>query len=226
MRGVLKKDEKFYLVGYSFGALVALELALLLEKFKYSGNILLIDGAPLFLNELVRQSLGEHFTDDDLYNEIFTSIAKQLSGEAQSPVKVKEEFKNLNTYEKKIMKLIEYGRENKTFSKLYAEKMIKKMFERIKMISGSDKFEENKLLSSITLVRPKDVSIEDIEEDYNLSKITKGKVSVRYVDGNHISILGNSDLIAAINYFDPAKDEKITFENYLYSAYVVESDFV
>lgn len=51
---VFSKDkENFYLVGYSFGAMVAIEIAKLLEETGLRGQIVLIDGAPTFLKKLV-----------------------------------------------------------------------------------------------------------------------------------------------------------------------------
>lgn len=53
-QNVFSKDkENFYLVGYSFGAMVAIEIAKLLEKTGLKGQIVLIDGAPTFLKKLV-----------------------------------------------------------------------------------------------------------------------------------------------------------------------------
>lgn len=53
-QNVYRKDnENFYLVGYSFGAMVAIETAKLLEESGLKGQIVLIDGAPTFLKKLI-----------------------------------------------------------------------------------------------------------------------------------------------------------------------------
>lgn len=45
----LSADQEFFIVGYSFGGLIALEVLKLLEKNNYKGKLWLIDSAPQFL---------------------------------------------------------------------------------------------------------------------------------------------------------------------------------
>ena len=50
----------FYLLGYSFGGLLALELALKLEAEGRKGKLYLVDSAPDFLKALLTQSMGSN----------------------------------------------------------------------------------------------------------------------------------------------------------------------
>lgn len=54
----MRHAGRFQLVGHSFGCLVALEIAAVLEKEGLLGTIILIDGAPKSSVEFTRQLLG------------------------------------------------------------------------------------------------------------------------------------------------------------------------
>lgn len=45
----MSADQEYYIVGYSFGGLIALEILKLLEKNNRKGKLWLIDSAPQFL---------------------------------------------------------------------------------------------------------------------------------------------------------------------------------
>lgn len=42
----MKDSTEFILVGYSYGSLIAIELARLLESKSFTGRLILIDGSP------------------------------------------------------------------------------------------------------------------------------------------------------------------------------------
>lgn len=48
------KDEEFNIIGYSFGAVVALEVVKLLEEKGYKGNLMAIDGAPAYFQGMAK----------------------------------------------------------------------------------------------------------------------------------------------------------------------------
>lgn len=45
----MSADQEFYIVGYSFGGLIALEIVRLLEQNNRKGKLWLVDSAPQFL---------------------------------------------------------------------------------------------------------------------------------------------------------------------------------
>jgi len=51
----MKNRKEFLIVGYSFGSLIAIELARLLEVENFTGRLILIDGAPDQLKFIVKQ---------------------------------------------------------------------------------------------------------------------------------------------------------------------------
>ena len=67
----------FRLLGYSFGGLLALELALQLEAEGREGKLYLVDSAPDFLKAMLTQSMGSNEDDfqTSLICAMFTLIA-------------------------------------------------------------------------------------------------------------------------------------------------------
>ncbi|CAD6995485.1 unnamed protein product [Ceratitis capitata] len=81
--------------------------------------------------------------------------------------------------------------------------MVHDMFRRIKMAANFDLDKIESLTTPITLIRPAEVSLQDIEEDYCLSKVTTGNVTLKVIEGNHTSMLDNPILPQIINEMDP-----------------------
>ncbi|RLU24505.1 hypothetical protein DMN91_002594, partial [Ooceraea biroi] len=72
-----KLREKFVIVGYSYGSLIAIELAHRLEKLKMQCRLVLIDGAPEYLKVLAQQQL-QFSTIDEFQNNILLNIMDML----------------------------------------------------------------------------------------------------------------------------------------------------
>lgn len=79
----MKNQKEFLIVGYSFGSLIAIELARLLEANNFSGRLLLIDGAP----DYIKFWINQYFifaSPDELQNiillkilEVYTTVNKE-----------------------------------------------------------------------------------------------------------------------------------------------------
>jgi len=210
----LKPTDPFYLIGYSYGSFVALQLAALLENLGYHGHVMLIDGAPHFLKRLTNLHLGENFTDNDLYDLLFSSIVNQIF-----PDETKESaaimFHKLETLEEKMDLFMEYVEKQSLFGKDYSRNLVEAMFRRVKMASLYDLDSVKDLKCPITLVRPAEVSLQDIEEDYCVSQLTSGKVTFKVIEGNHTTMLDNPVLPQLINDFDPGLLDDKNFEEYI-----------
>lgn len=60
-------------VGYSFGAVIALELVALLEASGYVGQLVLIDGSPASLKAMAENQVMS-YDEDILQNKVLQSI--------------------------------------------------------------------------------------------------------------------------------------------------------
>ncbi|KAH8409664.1 hypothetical protein KR222_001306 [Zaprionus bogoriensis] len=214
VKSVLSQREPFYLIGYSYGSFVALQIAQLLESQGYRGHILLIDGAPHFLKKLTNLHLGENFSDNALYDLLLSSIVNQIF-----PEETKESaalmFHKLETIDEKIELFMQYVDKQTLYGKDYSRTMVDAMFRRVRMASRFDLDSVKDLKADITLVRPAEVSLQDIEEDYCVSTLTSGKVTLKVIEGNHTTMLDNPALIPIINNFDPRLLDEKNFEEYI-----------
>ena len=100
--------------------------------------------------------------------------------------------------------------------------MPKALFNRIKIALETDLDHPRPVQSPILLVRPTEVSVVDIEEDYDLSRYTDGNVSLKFVEGNHITMLDNPKLVQIIADSDPVLESDRCFQKYLQSNSVAE----
>lgn len=190
--------DTFYLIGYSFGSLITLKLAKILENKGFKGQILLIDGAPLFVKRLAAEQLSIESTDEFiqtiLLSTIVPTVFPQDNGEFTKSVL------SSTTWESRINKLIELSKNQKLYSDNYIREMSNALFNRIRIIISLDLNSFEQLNNTpISFVRPSQASVVDIDEDYGLSKYSTEKIIVKYVEGNHMSMLENSKLTDLIN---------------------------
>lgn len=209
---VFSKDkENFYIVGYSFGAMVAIELAKLLEESGLRGQIVLIDGAPTFLKKLVVDQMPAAYSDDAVQIVLISGIIRTIFPEES--IDVMQIMKN-PTWESRIESLLELATDQYLYSTDYLRRMANCLFQRIKMVVDYKVESSYVLRSPITLVRPTEISIVDVEEDYGVHKLTNGTTNVKYVEGNHLTMLENSKLVQIINELDPALESNRSFKKH------------
>lgn len=216
---VFKKQEFFYLVGYSFGSYITLELARYLERDGMKGHILLIDGAPNFLKQLSIATLGtsKTITDNAIQLMLIHQICQQVFPN-DNPDEIFAVLSELKSWPDQINRLVEFGiNANIEYSEQYLRDMLDALFYRIKLVFNYEQSNADKLKSSITLVRPTEVAVIDIDEDYELSKYTEGVVNLKFVEGNHTSMLDNEKLPQIINDSDPNQASYRDFSSYIWS---------
>ena len=190
--------ENFYLIGYSFGSLITLKLANIFEENGLRGQIVLIDGAPLFVKRLASDQLPADCTDEFMQTVILSTIVPtvfpQDNGEFTKAVL------SLTSWESRIDKLVELSKNQKLYSDTYIREMSISLYNRIRIILNIDLSSFKPLNNTpIRFVRPEQASIIDIDEDYGLSKFSNQKIDMKYVEGNHMSLLDSSKLTDFIN---------------------------
>ena len=227
-----KDNENFYLVGYSFGAMVAIEIAKLLEESGLKGQIVLIDGAPTFLKKLVVNQvifkkksrrisfesiiylflkMPATYSEDAVQTVLMSGIMRTVFPEENIDVM---EIMKIPTWDSRVEKLLDLSADQYIYSTDYLRKMANCLYQRIKMVIDYKSDSNYILRSPITLVRPTEISIVDVEEDYGLHKLTNGTTNVKYVEGNHLTMLENPKLIQIINDLDPAFESNRSFKKH------------
>lgn len=187
------------MIGHSFGGYIAIELAKLLERNGLTGEVINVDGSVMVFKrgvKLLMPNIGE--SDDNVEYFILMHVAFEILPELQIDVilKVLSEHKTWEARSDAIISMVtqpEYSRgylKNIALGALYRFKMI---------MNESDNCMGERIQSNITLIRPTIHLVPDIENDYNLKQYTDGRVLVSFVEGNHMTMLDNTQLYQIIN---------------------------
>lgn len=211
---VLKNTEYFYLIGYSFGSMITLEVARLLEEAGMTGQVLLIDGSPEFLRQLAIGQMTEDYTEEIIQSVLVSGIIRTIFPD-ENPEDMFARISEFSSWEDRVNKLIELSQHQHVYSEPYLRKSADAFYKRLKVILAWDNKNIKKIKAPITLVRPTEVSVVDIDEDYELSKHTDGAISLKFIEGNHISMLENNKLPQIINDLDPELESDKVFEKYI-----------
>lgn len=118
------------------------------------------------------------------------------------------------TWESRVDKMVEMASDQYLYSQEYLRSMANCLFSRIKMVIDYKTDYTQILKSPITLVRPSEISIVEVEEDYGLHKLTNGNTNVKYVEGNHLTMLDSPKLVQIINELDPSLEANRSFKKH------------
>lgn len=201
-------QSQYYLVAHSFGTLVALRLASMLEKMGKYGQLILIDGSPGYLHRLAqglrRASQSNDSLENDLIMVLFTHFCNSDLSEGF--------LKNLQSCEDNLSKKIDLlgSHVSDEFKSIYSETYLRNIIvaivNRLKVVMSLNVEKDAlngvmdvKLKSTITLIRPTQATFADIVEDYDLNKYTEKEVAIKYVDGNHLTVLEHVELTNILN---------------------------
>ncbi|XP_011707600.1 PREDICTED: fatty acid synthase-like [Wasmannia auropunctata] len=193
----LKDRREFLIVGYSFGSLIAIELARLLEVNNFSGRLILIDGAPdkmkFWLEQYTSYTSPEEIQNTILLSllEMYTAVNKQM---------LVLELNKCNAWEEKLKIFHAYFPKELNKLSIENQKLIcSTIYNNVIAIRDYNISSLPRLKSSITLLRPTLAITSFIEEDYGLRKVTEGTVQIQYVEGTHITMMDNDKIISIIN---------------------------
>jgi fatty acid synthase, animal type len=190
--------------------LIAFELAKLLEKSGKKGKIVLIDGAPQFLKKLVVDQMPTSDTDEGVQAVLISGLLRSVFPEEK--IDAFQIMKDYPTWDERIDHLVEIGKDQYLYTVEYLRTMAYCLFKRIKMVIEYESDKTQSIRSPITLIRPTEISIVDVEEDYGLQKLTRGEVLVKYVTGNHLTMLENPKVVQIIHETNPVLQSNISFK--------------
>ncbi|XP_011313292.1 fatty acid synthase [Fopius arisanus] len=197
---ILKRNQgrrNFVLVGYSYGSLVAIELARRLEAEAYSGKLILIDGAPLFMKAIKDTQLASE-NNEELQTNILVGIADIATPEDSGELMI--ELKKCNSWEKKLdVFMARVSAEALGISVEQRRNICTCIYNRLVALGNYNISSIPALRTPITLLKPSIETLKNLPPDYDLGKITKEKVECHTLDGNHVTILDNEKVTSAIN---------------------------
>lgn len=199
-------QQKYCVVAHSYGTLIAVKIASLLEQFGKCGRIILVDGSPNYLKRMAQGLLRTTKIEDHTDVLIMVVFLQFCRSELRDEFIAK--LSQMNDFEQKIDLVMEFlsAEIKDKYSVEYIKKLAVAIMNRLQVVIGLNledgKISDvmaNKLKSPITLIRPTQASFTDIDEDYSLHRYTELDVDIKYVDGNHLTVLENPELTDIIN---------------------------
>ncbi|XP_025268427.1 fatty acid synthase-like [Camponotus floridanus] len=192
-----KLSQNFVIVGYSLGSLIAIELVRKLEEMNLQGRLVLIDGAPEQMKSISSQHLSFK-TITELENNILLGIMDTIKPALSG--KLLLELNKCTNWNEKLDVFLSHVPPTYTLLSVDNNKSVcTTIYERLIAVHKYDIAQLPKIESPIVLLKPTIQSLSFPQEDYGLHKITKGKIKVCYIEGNHITMLDNDKVVAAIN---------------------------
>ena len=192
------KEKNFTLIGYSFGSLLTLKIAKLLEDNNKHGKIILIDGSPKFIHQITNHLATNQISDENLQEIILMGCIKLVFRDGAQEM-VKKVFSK-TSMEERLETFLKHAISRSAYSMNYARQMIKGLQNRLKIGVNCDKISFSKLKnSSMTLIKPSEMSLKNIENDYDLKNLVGIDVGIQSVEGDHSSILTNPNLVKYVN---------------------------
>lgn len=199
--GVFKKTEQFYIVAHSYGSILAIELARLLERCGKTGKLIIIDGGPAILRHMFNRIV----TEKNVLDNVLIQLAINIFPVDVVKNELKNDLDHCTTNEQKISKFLEKSSHlMKSMNEQRIRQMIEGIANRIKSIENLEYFSLlPKIESTILLLRPLIGRVQNLVEDYELSNCTNGMITVDFIDGDHNTMLSNLTLISLINQNSP-----------------------
>lgn len=150
-------------------------------------------------------------TDEKIQLEMISHIMQAVFPE-ENLDNIRQKMEQLKTWESKLDKLMEIIK----WSQLEIETeffttLCNGLYNRTMAAHHSQTENFVKIKAPIVLVRPTDAVVADIDEDYELQRYTDGLVTLKFIDGNHQSILENPKLVEIINEMDPNLESRKDF---------------
>lgn len=206
-------QKEFYIIGYSFGTVVAIQLAQMLERTGMRGRILLIDGSLTYLQKTFAPMMPASSSSEEVIEDLLIMLMYFNLCSCQQTYELIDRLQNCENFTKKFDMLCYYLPEELTseYSMQYLRNIMTAMSNRLKAIipTNADDNEDLskivKLKSPVTLVRPTQVPIVDCAKDYDLSKYAEQTIEVKYIKGNYLQMLNSQEVTQIINEFAPTK---------------------
>lgn len=204
------KQKQFYIVGYSFGAILAIQLAQMLERAGKRGRVLLIDGSPAYLKKTLESMMPTTTRKEESVEDVLIMLLYFNLCVSDQTYDLIDLLQNCDKWARKLDLLFRYLPDTlkSDYSTPYLRNIFTAMSNRLKVAITTDTDDTQKIVklkSLITLVRPTQASIADIANDYELSKYAEQTVDVRYVKGNYTQMLSNDEVTQIVDKFAPTE---------------------
>lgn len=178
--------------------MLTLKIGKTLEAIGKKGKIALIDGAPKQLQKLATDYLPQNYTEETVQNSIMMNIIYVCFPDDNGVVA--KEILGQPSWKDKINKLTDLYKDKKLYSEEYGVKICHALVNRMILTINIDVDSFDVIQHSpLTLIRPTELSVQEIEEDYGLNKCSSNAIDIKYLEGNHATVLENPKLPVTLN---------------------------
>lgn len=189
-------DDTFFIVSHSFGSILALKLAEILESEGKAGKMIFIDGSPWMTTNWMNFLFPANPSYEDIQNIIATGYARKFTNNDA----VIAEVMRQETFDLQLAKIVDIGIKNEKINSEDVRNYFSWLSKRLKIAQLADQISYAKLqASSPILVKAKDKKLKDIPSDLDLQQFFNIDMSTLELDGDHSSILQNPRLVEVIN---------------------------
>ncbi|KAL1517282.1 hypothetical protein ABEB36_001067 [Hypothenemus hampei] len=180
----------YNLVGYSFGAVVAFEMGILLESQQEKVRLFFIDGSPSYVATHTGKARSKiHQSDAAEQSEALCFFISQFKD--VDPQKVVQELSNLKSLNDRVARTVQILENATPYPADQVSAAALSFFLKLK---AADQYKpQTKFQGPVTLVKAKDNFVE-FDQDYGLSNVCISKPVVEILSGNHRSILTGSSV--------------------------------
>ncbi|GBP51791.1 Fatty acid synthase [Eumeta japonica] len=184
---MVKFQGNFYLLGYSYGVLIVMKMAVLLEQRGIEGTIFCVDSAPDVFPVQLKAVLGD-VSGNELQNAVMDHMYSVMVG--QSSDELREQLANVSLWEEKcdlawrhLRGLIHYSSQ---YARAHMETAYGRIVEAAKYIP-----EHHQIRSKIVLIRSRyqTEAVATYPRDFGLSQYTIQPVDVYDLEAEHADVL-------------------------------------
>lgn len=188
---ILSKDDKFVLIGYSFGILLTFKLAKFLETRGFQGLLISIDSSPMLIQKLMTTIIHDP-TEDNIQNMVLIGFIKFIHPDAD---KEHSKIVSANSWNDKLKVL--YDLQKVSYSEEFSRNMFEMMIQRVKIaLKANEEKYPSIVTTKVTLLKAKTGIAMKVSEDYDLGRFCKLKVETKSIDADNFTILNsNTNLI-------------------------------
>jgi len=190
--------DNFLLIGHSYGCILTLKMAEVLEDSGKSGQIIQLDGSPILSNNLALQALNTEYYSD-LNNYISMMLFKFYQKHVDQSIS-KTAFEGFSSWTERFKEMIVRAGDSIPLSHEYMiEKVSSAYMYRLDIAAN---FKNQNFLTlkttKIALIKATKAIVKEISNDYGLSQFSNFDVVIKFVSGDHVTILLNSEISRVI----------------------------
>nr|QLI61974.1 fatty acid synthetase 2 [Streltzoviella insularis] len=182
----VQPEPPYTLLGYSFGASVAFEMALQLEQEGCAARVVLVDGSPAYVATHTtrgknKRSVRTQQTDEADALTYFVQLFKDVDAQ-----KVSSELEKLPNWEARVAQATRLVTDAAPFAEDALAAAATSFYR--KLVAGDSYRPTGRLRAPVTLFTARDNYV-TLGADYGLGAVCSGPLATRQLAGNHRTIL-------------------------------------